>query len=299
VFINDDVGVGSPLTLFTSSGTDFSIAAGTQIIANDANATSEFIISIQHTGDVNLASSGLLWAQGEDAVAIGDASASPPPADIITTGVTGLADATILQGFGVLVAGDFAGGPGAPPTNPVTPADATNRLGIWVPNQGNVQVNLVGSSPTVGKFLLTLDGITLVSPVTVPEGNINRPGGTVWINDRNYGPATVALESLLALLLAAEKLDELLAAAAQAEFFMKPPLWIEIQMEEEEEDCSQYPKDSQEYKDCIERQRRREGASLMQPGLLPSVAFGRAVPTLLHDAENEEPGGVRLSWVVN
>ena len=55
----------------------------------------------------------------------------------------------------------------------------------------------------------------------------------------DYLPTEVNLEGILAEASAfsaqLEKLEELLETASDTEFFMAPPLWIDIEMEEEEE----------------------------------------------------------------
>ncbi|MBW2616101.1 MAG: hypothetical protein JRD02_07995, partial [Deltaproteobacteria bacterium] len=74
-----------------------------------------------------------------------------------------------------------------------------------------------------------------------------------------------------------EKIEQLLKEAAQAEFFNKAPLWIEIAMEEdEEEECD--PDDEE----CLKRKRERETSWLAPDSLRPS-RFGIYMPTLLYE----------------
>jgi len=156
---------------------------------------------------------------------------------------------------------------------------------VEVPDPKRLFVDLRGDSVTnvIGKIVMRdiADGVTLLDPFGINEGTqINNPtGDTIWVNERPFGLSIVSFEGLIAAALKQEEIDALLRAAAQAEFFMKPPLWIEIMMEEEEEEGGCDP-NSPDYEECLKRRQ----TSWIEPGLLRSL---ERIPTLLY-GENEE-----------
>ncbi|MCD6296550.1 MAG: hypothetical protein J7M30_05300, partial [Deltaproteobacteria bacterium] len=162
--------------------------------------------------------------------------------------------------------------------------------------------NTVGSSPGLHLnpasandcwFNLTGDPFSGWVTATFSAGSISldniHTAGTLQINSTIFGAHQVDFGSMLTLSTQQEKIEKLLRAAATAEFFMKAPLWIDIMMEEdEEEECD--PDDEE----CLERKRARE-TSWLAPDYLRPSSIGIFMPTLLYEETEDGDLVIQLS----
>ncbi len=147
-----------------------------------------------------------------------------------------------------------------------------STIGLNAPPSPNVdEIYLVLSSEIAGFSAKLQRGSLATRP---PNENVNGPGAK-QIGPWDYLPTEVNLEGILAEASAfsaqLEKLEELLEMASDTEFFMAPPLWIDIEMEEEEDLVNLIPSRS---------------AQTERLSIYPE-AFSR-IPSLLYQSEKEK-----------
>jgi hypothetical protein len=99
---------------------------------------------------------------------------------------------------------------------------------------------------------------SLIDPGDRPPLNqTHHPNGILIINGIFGLNNQVDFSAFTVFAAQQEKIEQLMAASAQAEFFQKPPLWIEFLWDEEEEEIEEEECDPGD-EDCWERKRQRE-----------------------------------------
>ncbi|RLI52466.1 MAG: hypothetical protein DRP09_17875, partial [Candidatus Thorarchaeota archaeon] len=232
---------------FTSRGGNFNLPGGVTINTNNTN------LLVANGGGVNVA--GTLNA--------GSATAAFGSLDWASsrTGATIGGGGTVI-GNTIIIGGNTVGTVAAP--------------GAWV-----LQVQ-PGSASSIVFNLGQVAGVSgNVNPIGFAGANVSldqiNADGTLTIGTVTFNANTIDFGSLLTLSAQQEKIEKLLRAAATAEFFMKAPLWIDILMEEdEEEECE--PDDEE----CLKRKRERE-TSWLAPDYLRPSRLGVYRPTLLYE----------------
>jgi hypothetical protein len=232
---------------FTSRGGNFNLPGGITIDTHDTN------LLIANTGTVTVA--GTLDA-GTATAAFGSLDWSSSKTSAVIGGKGTVTASTIIIGGKNVGTGLTAGSHG---------------LTLNAASANNVFFNLgLGGVDFSGHVLAGN-----FAGADVPLDHINTEG-RLKIGDQTFGANTVDFSSLLTISAQQERIEKLLRAAATAEFFMKAPLWIDILMEEDEEECD--PDDEE----CLKRKRERE-TSWLAPGNLRPSRLGVYRPTLLYE----------------